>query len=170
MLADSPQAFLNHGEHGWGAERWQSTFETGGWLIAEVRGQVAPVAVVRCSVLEPGSCERYVESMWVDPRYRGRGLARELLTRVKQRAIGEGANSLRLAVLDSNRPVDGVFRALGFVMVPEILHDGERDYTFVLPSVSDAASANSTPLRRATDALTVRVLVGLSLMPGSKDA
>ena len=143
MLADCPDAFLDHGEPGWEEERWLGTFETGGWLLGEVRAERAPVAVARSSVLESGSGERYLESVWVDPRFRRRGLARDLVTEVKLRAMGEGAASIRLAVLDANRPTEAVFGALGFVLMPKVLHDGERDFEFTLPSAEKRRASMS---------------------------
>lgn len=55
----------------------------------------------------------WIQSVYVDPAHRGRGLYRALHEYVRERAREAGAVGLRLYVDRDNRPAQGVYRALG---------------------------------------------------------
>jgi ribosomal protein S18 acetylase RimI-like enzyme len=113
-LRDAPEAFLAEPEHeaGWSEDMWKLTFVTSRWLVALSGGQ--PIGLLR-SVREPGrSGERHIESIWVAPGHRRRGLLRSLLGVLADRESRLGVAQLKLWVLEGNKEARQVYRRLGF--------------------------------------------------------
>ena len=68
-------------------------------------------------VVVPGVKLRHkgvVVSVFFDPAYRGKGLARQLMEAVIQAARDSALASVRLAVTIGNEPAERLYRALGF--------------------------------------------------------
>ena len=61
----------------------------------------------------------YFTSAWIDPRYRRRGLGRQLLDAAIAWAAAHGADELRLWVDDTNPAAAEFYRALGFAPTGE---------------------------------------------------
>jgi ribosomal protein S18 acetylase RimI-like enzyme len=61
----------------------------------------------------------YFSAAWIDPRYRRRGLGRQLLDKAIAWAAAHGADHLRLWVDDTNPAAAEFYRALGFVPTGE---------------------------------------------------
>jgi GNAT superfamily N-acetyltransferase len=55
----------------------------------------------------------YLEDLYVEPAYRGRGIGRAFFRAIAQRAIAEGCARLEWSVLDWNAPAVAFYRALG---------------------------------------------------------
>jgi GNAT superfamily N-acetyltransferase len=55
----------------------------------------------------------YLEDLYVDPEYRGRGIGKGLLRHLAQRCEREGLSRLQWWVLDWNAPSIAFYRALG---------------------------------------------------------
>lgn len=55
----------------------------------------------------------YLEDLFVQPDYRGRGIGRALLARLARRCAAERLGRLEWSVLDWNRSAIGFYRALG---------------------------------------------------------
>ena len=55
----------------------------------------------------------WIQSVWVDPEWRGRGLFRQLYAAVRDAAREAGAGGLRLYVDASNKSAQAVYTALG---------------------------------------------------------
>lgn len=55
----------------------------------------------------------YLEDVFVEPAYRGRGIGREIFRALARRALAEGCARLEWAVLDRNAPAVRFYRALG---------------------------------------------------------
>lgn len=55
----------------------------------------------------------YLEDLFVEPAWRGRGIGRALLSRVARTAVERGFGRLEWAVLDWNEPALGFYRRLG---------------------------------------------------------
>lgn len=55
----------------------------------------------------------YLEDLFVEPAFRGRGYGRALLQAVARRALERGCERLEWAVLDWNAPAIGFYRSLG---------------------------------------------------------
>jgi len=57
----------------------------------------------------------YLEDLFVEPAYRGRGIGKALLIRLAQRCQAEGLGRLEWSVLDWNAPSIEFYRSLGAV-------------------------------------------------------
>jgi GNAT superfamily N-acetyltransferase len=55
----------------------------------------------------------YLEDLFVEPAYRGRGIGKALLIRLAQRCRAEGLSRLEWAVLDWNAPSIEFYKSLG---------------------------------------------------------
>ena len=55
----------------------------------------------------------WVEDVFVEPAYRGRGIARAIFKRLAQQVKEEGGARLEWNVLDWNEPAIGAYRAMG---------------------------------------------------------
>ena len=126
-LADAPFAFG-------GAETLaeEAALPNSHWhqLAAEVGGQVAAwrdrcVSYVildggeACGTASSYLCPRvpqraYFSAAWIDPRYRRRGLGRQLMEQAIEWAREHGADHLRLWVDDANPEAAKFYLALGF--------------------------------------------------------
>ena len=56
----------------------------------------------------------FVHDVWIEPDYRNEGLARQLVTLAAERFRSIGVRQVRLDVLVSNTPAQGLFTACGF--------------------------------------------------------
>ena len=63
--------------------------------------------------------QAYFTSAWIDPRYRRRGLGRQLVDAAIAWATAHGAEQLRLWVDDTNPAAAEFYRALGFLPTGE---------------------------------------------------
>ena len=113
-LRDSPHAFMSSyvRESDWGESEWRSQFDAATWIIAR---EVEEVIGLARSVCEPeqGS-KRNLESIWVAPTHRGRGVFRRLLQTLTQIEQEMGVTDLLLWVLDDNHVARRVYEAVGF--------------------------------------------------------
>ena len=78
-LLDSPHAFMSSYAHesGWGEAQWRRAFDTATWIVAHDGENLIGLAA---SVREPeDSATRHIESVWVTPRHRLRGVSRALI-------------------------------------------------------------------------------------------
>ncbi|WP_084103755.1 GNAT family N-acetyltransferase [Demequina sp. NBRC 110056] len=112
-LRDAPH--IAHYVSGWGRAGDHG-------ILAETESTVAGAAWVRLlTSKDPGY--GYVAddvpelSMAVAPEFRGRGLGRELLTRVIDEATTRGVRAISLSVEDGNEAARHLYEASGFVVV-----------------------------------------------------
>jgi GNAT superfamily N-acetyltransferase len=61
----------------------------------------------------------YLEDLYVDPKHRGKGVGKALLTRVAAIAVAEGCPRFEWSVLDWNAPSIDFYEQLGAVMKSE---------------------------------------------------
>jgi len=61
----------------------------------------------------------YLEDLFVQPAYRGRGLGKALLQRLAQVAVERGAGRLEWNVLDWNAPAIAFYQAMGAQVLPD---------------------------------------------------
>jgi len=64
-----------------------------------------------------------VRSVFVDPRYQGKGVGRHLMERIQSLAINAGLNQLRVP---SSITAEGFYASLGFEKVRDEFHGAER--------------------------------------------
>jgi L-amino acid N-acyltransferase YncA len=114
-MRDSPHAFTSSyaTESGWGELEWRRLFEAAKWIAACEAGKVIGLAR---SVSEPGRpATRHLESVWVAPTHRQRGVCRALLVALAEIECAIGASDLLLWVLEDNHDAQRAYAALGFV-------------------------------------------------------
>ena len=104
-----------------GADAWSrglveqgiaAALPTVSYLVAEVDG-----VVVGHSVASAAGDDAEIQRIAVDPAYRRRGLAGELLAAVEQRAAADGATRLLLEVREDNTTAAAFYESRGFVEV-----------------------------------------------------
>jgi len=105
-------------EHLFGPRRYAEA------LVAETGGHAAGFALYfhnySTFLTKPGI---YLEDLFVEPSFRGKGLGRALLARIARLAVERGCGRLEWAVLTWNEPAIGFYRGLGAVSM-----DGWRTY------------------------------------------
>jgi ribosomal protein S18 acetylase RimI-like enzyme len=112
-LIDSPGAFTSHYhlERRWSENQWRQRFRAATWVVALERGVVVGVAgLVNDHPEEP----EHVESVWVAPGHRCRGVARSLLDAMVDAAQRAGLAELLLWVLEDNLRAWRIYIHLGF--------------------------------------------------------
>ncbi len=118
-LLDSPRAF--HAQYrtelAWDERQWRQRLEAFTWVVArEVavsgRAEVVGVAALADEAQEPAA--RHLESVWVAPAHRRRGVLRTLLDALAAVARQNGVTTLLLWVMEDNRAALLAYARLGF--------------------------------------------------------
>lgn len=144
-LADAPHAFGSRladwqGE-GDREERWRGRLNIAGSnnIVATLDGQ--PVGMASgVPTAEDGVVE--LISMWVSPTARGRGVGDQLVRAVERWARQVGADVLRLAVAQGNKPACALYQRNGFSHTGEfgdLMPDGVRR-EYVMAKVLSASA------------------------------
>jgi ribosomal protein S18 acetylase RimI-like enzyme len=118
-LLDSPQAFTSsyRQEARWSEAEWRRMSNAAQWIVAHEAGKVIGLAK---SVRAPDKpTMRHVESVWVAPTYRRRGVLRTLLQALVEIERRMGVTDLMLWVLEDNYNAQRAYEALGFVPTGE---------------------------------------------------
>jgi GNAT superfamily N-acetyltransferase len=130
-LDDAPSAFVTtlESELDRPPDYWEEQFDRATWVIAQ--DGIAPddpliVGIAALVRPDPESPVRFIESVWVEPAYRRRGVLRQMLDQLEGCAKKDGATELRLWVLDTNESVVWAYQKLDFDLV---MVDGEQDTT-----------------------------------------
>lgn len=112
-LKEAPYAFGStyEGEVGGTEASWRQRLAGWSRFVAEVNGQV--VGVVGAGTGEfSGSVA--LTSLWVDPRFRGRGMGTALIQAVEDWARGQKLKQVLLWVTDANKSAEHLYLHLGF--------------------------------------------------------
>ncbi|HEY2191207.1 MAG TPA: GNAT family N-acetyltransferase [Actinomycetospora sp.] len=113
-LADSPGAFAStlEREQAFDDDEWLHRVTTNAWFLARADGATVGLA---CGIPDPDDeTGRHLVGMWVEPAFRGRGLADLLVAAVMAWTRREGAAFLALWVVDDNPRALGLYERLGF--------------------------------------------------------
>lgn len=112
-LRESPDALAPYErEAQWQSHDWARTFDAGRWFVANADRRAVGLAR---SLPEPAKpWQRNIESVWVAPGFRGRGIARRLVDAVIEFEVPNGVTQLLAWVLDGNDRARVVYRRLGF--------------------------------------------------------
>jgi ribosomal protein S18 acetylase RimI-like enzyme len=155
-LLDSPDAFMSsHAcESQRGESEWRGLFDAATWMVACDAEKIIGLAT---SVGEPGGCAtRHVESVWVAPPYRRRGVCRALLRTLAEMDRRTGVTDLLLWVLEDNHDAQLAYEALGFEatgdrqFVPD-LRRFERRMNLCITTSTGLVSGDSTSDEDAVD-------------------
>jgi ribosomal protein S18 acetylase RimI-like enzyme len=125
-LLDSPRAFTSSyaREYEWGEVEWRRVFDTATCVVAREAEKVIGLAK---SVAGPWSPRtRHLESIWVAPTHRRRGVCRALLRNLAEIDQRIGVTDLMLWVLEDNYSAQRAYEALGFMPT------GERQFLAIL--------------------------------------
>lgn len=123
-LDDAPHAFVTTWAAEWatGTKDWLDRFTVRTWIAARAGG-----AVVGIACLGPPDADaphsHFVESVWVKPGYRWRGVLRQMLDELAIRARANGAKELRLWVLDTNESACTAYLKLDFSPLMDRVQD-----------------------------------------------
>ena len=118
-LSESPQAFTSHlnFELRWSEREWRQRFDAATSVVAIERGDVIGIAGL-VGGQQPQEA-RHLESIWVAPTHRHRGVFRSLLNTVAEIGRRTGLTDLMLWVLEDNMVAQRVYARLGFVPTGE---------------------------------------------------
>jgi ribosomal protein S18 acetylase RimI-like enzyme len=118
-LKDSPYAFLGHygRESSWSPRQWQAECDESTWVSATVAGE--SVGVAKLARANDPDVALHIESMWVNPGWRRRGMAQALVEMLESLAIDQGEEVLGLWTFDENTNARRLYLRLGFHPVGE---------------------------------------------------
>ncbi|GGK79022.1 N-acetyltransferase [Sphaerisporangium melleum] len=137
-LADAPGIF--HGdleeERALGDQEWLRWTLDGVKSVALCGQERAGVAAGRLRPERPGTVELY--GMWVEPQFRGAGVAAMLAEDVLAWAREQGSGAVELWVIAGNGPAERLYRRLGFEAT------GEQESHPSIPGLSKYVMARST--------------------------
>jgi GNAT superfamily N-acetyltransferase len=113
-LLDSPHAFTSSyaREADWSDLEWRRVFDTATCIVAREADKVIGLAKSVAEPLRPWM--RDLESIWVAPTHRRRGVLRALLGDIAKADRRIGVTDLMLWVLEDNYDAQRAYRALGF--------------------------------------------------------
>lgn len=130
-----------------GPDYWINEIQSSTWVLAEQNGKV--VGVAACKPPEKGKDEesdedsRYIESVWIDPRFRRRRLATRLIRYLMAAEFRKNLNirQFLLWVLETNKSAISLYERMQFVGTGD-RHDGfkpEIKYRLVVNPETSAA-------------------------------
>lgn len=114
-LRESPDTFLStyNKERKFSGGRWRAEFDRGVWTIGSIDGRGVCLLGATAEADTPPSA-RWLEYMWVDPDYRGQGIASRLVCHALDHLYETGVREVRLWVLDGNNRAASLYKNLGF--------------------------------------------------------
>ena len=124
-LEDAPEAFGSTAAEarGLSAQAWRARLEARSAFVA-MAGDAAIGLVAAVPGERPGQAE--LISMWVDPRWRGRGVGDGLVEAVVAWARARGFETVRLWVTEGNVRAERLYRRRGFRATGEAQPIGSR--------------------------------------------
>jgi GNAT superfamily N-acetyltransferase len=116
-LRESPAAFTSHylSERPWDEHRWRAELRSSRWIVATENGHGAAIGLARLVGGQERGSVPHVESLWVAPSHRRRGVFRSLLRMATDLVRQSGGRTLLLWVLDDNMDARSAYSRVGFV-------------------------------------------------------
>lgn len=108
-------------------------------LIAELKGQ--PVGIAWGFIHKPNVHVAHIYQMWVSPELRGKGIAKSLLLKIKEWALGRGCSLMALGVTTSNEAAVNLYKSFGFVAAGQFEELRADSPLFVQPMTIELNSA-----------------------------
>jgi ribosomal protein S18 acetylase RimI-like enzyme len=114
-LLDSPDAFTSSyaRELTWQGSEWQRLLNSATWIVARDNQHVVVGLAKSTRDPERPAC-RHIESAWVAPTHRQRGILRALLQSLIELERQRGVTDFLLWVLEENHSAQSAYQALGF--------------------------------------------------------
>ena len=114
-LQESPHAFVaTYAEETLlSRSYWRGRIDSSIWTVAREGGQTIGLARLRTPEDKPLKV-RYIESVWVHPVHRCKGVVRSMMEDLELHALAAKVARLRLWVLDTNRSAADAYVKLGF--------------------------------------------------------
>ena len=126
-LRCSPHAFVGSlmDESSYPPAEWIDRLTRQTWVAAQAGGNPVGLACLTAeNPEEPGV--RFIQSVWVAPTYRRRGIIRRMLELLEAHATAERAELLRLWVLADNPGAIDVYRRLDFQPIHDLIQDSAK--------------------------------------------
>jgi ribosomal protein S18 acetylase RimI-like enzyme len=116
-LRDDGRAFAAdlRSEAARGERDWHALVDAATWVVAVAGGHAIGMARA-----VGGKGWRHIESVWVDPGHRRRGVASRMLGAMLELERAHGERQLRIWVLHGNHEARMFYRGLGFVPTGEL--------------------------------------------------
>jgi ribosomal protein S18 acetylase RimI-like enzyme len=108
------------------ADREELIAPAGAFLVAYLGGSAVGCGAVK----HPGGRAADIKRMWVDGATRGRGIGRQLLMELEQRAVGAGAQVARLETNGALTEAIAMYRSSGYVEVEPFNDEPFADHWF----------------------------------------
>jgi GNAT superfamily N-acetyltransferase len=105
--------FLDDGELGLTAAMFDPP--TGVFVVARTESRAEPVGGAGLRIVAPGTAE--VRRLWVDPEWRGRGVGRDLMTRIEGAACDLEVSVLRIETGDRQPEAVALYQSMGWERV-----------------------------------------------------
>ena len=118
-LKDSPSTFLGNydRESQWSPGQWRAECSASTWVSATVNEKL--VGVAKLAISNDPEVTLHIESMWVNPGWRRRGIAQALVEKLEILAREQGEEILGLWTFDGNESARRLYLRLGFHPVGE---------------------------------------------------
>jgi ribosomal protein S18 acetylase RimI-like enzyme len=113
-LEQAPDAFMAvlDEEQSWQETEWRQTIKDATWVAARSAGAIIGVAR---STVDSVPTRRHIEAVWVEPSWRRRGVASDLVRwLIEKERKAEVVQEILIWVIDSNKAARRLYEGLGF--------------------------------------------------------
>lgn len=122
-LLRAPRAFVSthDREVGYNERQWRNWLRRDLWLLAFTDPSSGePIGIIAATREPVAPCgEPFISSVWVDPKHRKQGIAKELIRAATDRVAARGATAVSLWVLDGNKRARKLYTAMGFTITKD---------------------------------------------------
>jgi ribosomal protein S18 acetylase RimI-like enzyme len=128
------------------ADYWDKEINTSTWVIMKQFGKVVGIAVARSPDVNKDNdidpmTTRFIESVWIVPKFRGKGMGEQLVSYLMQAEHGKypSVSHFKLWVFEDNIRAIHLYERMNFKYVDKhALEDGriELNYEYTLPNLA----------------------------------